>query len=75
MTHEIHTEIHKRQKTKQNMTFYAYRCNSFVADLRHTFAIRNMNEIPVLVQSGELSNKTCPAMEVYDERISPILHL
>ena len=27
-------------------------------DLRHKFTVRNMNEIPVLVQSSELSNKT-----------------
>ena len=57
------------------MTFYAYRCNSFIVDLRHTFAVRDMNEIPVFVQSSELSNRTCPATQVYDERLSPILHL
>ena len=77
MTNEVHTKIHKRQKTKQiqNMTFYAYRCNSFIVDLRHTFAVRNMNEIPVFVQSSKLSNETRSAAEVYGERISPILHL
>ena len=75
MTHEVHTKIHKRQKQIQNITFYAYRCNSFIADLRHTFAVRNMNEMPVLVLSSELSNKTCTATEVNDERTSPILHL
>ena len=36
----------------------AYRCNSFIVDLRHKFTVRNMNEIPVFVQSSELSNIT-----------------
>ena len=31
-----------------------YRCNSFIVDLRHKFTVRNMNEIPVFVQSSEL---------------------
>ena len=31
---------------------------SFIVDLRHKFTVRNMNEIPVLVQSSELSNRT-----------------
>ena len=35
-----------------------YRCNSFIVDLRHKFTVRNMNEIPVFVQSSELSNRT-----------------
>ena len=33
-----------------------YRCNSFIVDIRHKFTVRNMNEIPVFVQSSELSN-------------------
>ena len=37
---------------------YTYRCNSFIVDLRHQFTVRNMNEIPVFVQSSELSNIT-----------------
>ena len=37
---------------------YRYRCNSFIVDLRHKFTVRNMNEIPVFVQSSELSNIT-----------------
>ena len=59
----------------RTLLFYAYRCNSFIADLRHAFAVRNINEIPVLVLSSELSNKTYTATEVNDERISPILDL
>ena len=35
-----------------------YRCNSFIVDLRHKFTVRNMNGIPVFVQSSELSNRT-----------------
>ena len=35
-----------------------YRCNSFIVDLRHKFAVRNINEIHVFVQSSELSNRT-----------------
>ena len=35
-----------------------YRCNSFIVDLRHKFTVRNMNGIPVFVQSSELSNIT-----------------
>ena len=33
--------------------FYSteYMCNSFIVDLRHKFTVRNMNEIPVFVQS------------------------
>ena len=41
----------------KNSTFI-YRCNSFIVDLRHKFTVRNMNEIPVFVQSSELSNRT-----------------
>ena len=37
---------------------FTYRCNSFIVDLRHKFTIRNMNEIPVFVQSSELNNIT-----------------
>ena len=40
-----------------------YRCNSFVVDLRHKFTVRIMNEIPVFVQSSELSNRTCQLRE------------
>ena len=36
----------------------SYRCNSFIVDLHHKFTVRNMNEIPVFVQSSELSNIT-----------------
>ena len=36
----------------------SYRYNSFIVDLRHKFTVRNINEIPVLVQSSELSNIT-----------------
>ena len=35
-----------------------YRSNSFIVDLRHKFTVGNMNEIPVFVQSSELSNRT-----------------
>ena len=35
-----------------------YRCNSFIVDLRHKFTVRNVNEIPVFVQSSELGNIT-----------------
>ena len=35
-----------------------YRSNSFIVDLRHKFTVRNMNEIPVFVQSSESSNRT-----------------
>ena len=35
-----------------------YRSNSFIVDLRHKFTVRNMNEIPVFVQSIELNNRT-----------------
>ena len=64
------------KKTNSEHDFLClYLCNSFIVDLRHTFAVRNMNEIPAPVQSSELSNKTCPATEVYAERVSPILHL
>ena len=37
---------------------HMYRCHSFIVDLRHKFTVRNMNEIPVFVQSSELSNRT-----------------
>ena len=78
MTHEVHRKyISDRNKyiTLLSFFFLAYRCDSFIVDLRHSYAVRNMNEIPVLVLLGELSNKTCTATEVHDERISPILHL
>ena len=29
----------------------------FIVDLRHKFAVRNKNGIPVFVQSSELSNR------------------
>ena len=35
-----------------------YRFNSFIVGLRHKFTVRNVNEIPVFVQSSELSNIT-----------------
>ena len=35
-----------------------YRSNSFIVDLRQKFTVINMNEIPVFVQSSELSNRT-----------------
>ena len=35
-----------------------YGFNSFIVDLCHKFTVRNMNEIPVFVQSSELSNRT-----------------
>ena len=38
-------------------SIHMYRCNSFIVDLRHKFTVRNMNEIPVFVQSSELSNR------------------
>ena len=41
-----------------HMTKIVYRCNSFVVDLRHKFTVKIMNEIPVFVQSSELSNRT-----------------
>ena len=31
---------------------------SFRVELRHNFTVRNIKEVPVSVQSGELSNRT-----------------
>ena len=45
-------------KPLQNIKHHVYRSNSFIVDLRHKFTVRNMNEIPVFVQSSELSNIT-----------------
>ena len=75
MTHEVHTKYISDRDKYITLLFLAYRCDSFIVDLRHSFAVRNMNEIAVLVLSGELGKKTCTATEVHDERISPILHL
>ena len=38
--------------------YFLYRCNSFIVDIPHKFTVRDMNEIPVFVQSIELSNRT-----------------
>ena len=34
-----------------------YRYNSFIVDFRHKFTVRNMNEVPVFVQSSGISNR------------------
>ena len=38
-----------------------YMCTAFIVYLRHKFTNRNMNEIPVFVQSSELCNRKWPA--------------
>ena len=49
---------HRDRGTQNNIRNDVYGCNSFIVDLRHKFTVRNMNEIPVFVQSSELSNRT-----------------
>ena len=52
---------HRRLRRKSKMKTFIKLSDpkpSFIVDLRHKFTVRNMNEMPVFVQSSELSNRT-----------------